>query len=59
MLASDQLGKLRRDYGWTDDASEGEPLGDFWRLGPLLREGAEIAARRYAARHRDEDVGAR
>jgi len=26
------------------------PLGEFWQLGPLLREGAEIAARCYAAR---------
>lgn len=44
--ASGQLGKLRRGYGW-DDGADGEPLGEFWQLGPLLREGAEIAARRY------------
>jgi hypothetical protein len=25
-------------------------LREFWRLGPLLREGAEIAARSYAAK---------
>jgi NAD-dependent dihydropyrimidine dehydrogenase PreA subunit len=54
LLASGQLGRLRHDYGW-DRAPEGEGhLADFWRLGPLLREGAEIAARRYAARHEPE-----
>ncbi len=51
LLASGHLGRLRHDYGW-DRAPEGDgPLQDFWRLGPLLREGAEIAGRRYAARH--------
>lgn len=47
--ASGQLGKLRRGYGW-DEAGDSEPLEEFWRLGPLLREGAEIAARRYQER---------
>ncbi len=47
--ASGHLGKLRRGYGW-DEAGDGEPLDEFWRLGPLLREGAEIAARRYRER---------
>jgi NAD-dependent dihydropyrimidine dehydrogenase PreA subunit len=48
--ASGQLGQLRRDYGWDRDEAEAGHLAEFWRLGPLLREGAEIAERRYAAR---------
>jgi NAD-dependent dihydropyrimidine dehydrogenase PreA subunit len=52
ILASGHLGQLRRDYGWDRAPEPGEGhLRDFWRLGPLLREGAEIAARRYADRH--------
>lgn len=52
ILASGHLGRLRHDYGWNRPAPPGEGhLRDFWRLGPLLREGADIAARRYAARH--------
>lgn len=48
--ASSHLGRLRHDYGWD---REGEPghLAEFWQLGPLLREGAEIAAKRYADKH--------
>jgi NAD-dependent dihydropyrimidine dehydrogenase PreA subunit len=53
-LASGQLGRLRRDYGWTQPAEIERPLADFWRLGPLLREGAQIAADRYARRRRGE-----
>lgn len=52
ILASGQLGRLRHDYGWGRDP-EPETTGhlhDFWHLGRLLREGAEIAARRYAQR---------
>lgn len=48
--ASSHLGRLRRDYGW-DRPEESGHLGEFWRLGPLLREGAEIAAKRYADKH--------
>jgi NAD-dependent dihydropyrimidine dehydrogenase PreA subunit len=48
--ASGHLGRLRRDYGWNRDAAASPPLAEFWQLGPLLREGAEIAARRHAAR---------
>ncbi len=48
--ASGHLGRLRRDYGWTPGEEGPAPLADFWQLGPLLREGAEIAARRYAER---------
>jgi NAD-dependent dihydropyrimidine dehydrogenase PreA subunit len=51
-LAAGHVGRLRHDYGWNREAAEGEGhLRDFWRLGPLLREGAEIAARRYASQH--------
>ncbi len=51
ILASGHLGRLRHDYGWDREALPGEGhLRDFWRLGPLLREGADIAARRYATR---------
>lgn len=45
-----QLGRLRHDYGW--DGSDADPLAEFWQLGPLLREGAEIAAQRYRQRSR-------
>ncbi|NWK96149.1 ferredoxin family protein [Sphingobium lactosutens] len=51
ILESGHLGRLRHDYGWGREAGGDEGhLSDFWRLGPLLREGAEIAARRYAGR---------
>jgi NAD-dependent dihydropyrimidine dehydrogenase PreA subunit len=53
--ASGHLGRLRRDYGWSRDEPQPVPLAEFWRLGPLLREGARIAARRYAGRHGDDD----
>ncbi|MBV9510163.1 MAG: ferredoxin family protein [Caulobacteraceae bacterium] len=49
VAASGQLGRLRRDYGWAG-GGDPAPLGDFWRLGPLLRQGAEIAAERYERR---------
>ena len=56
-LAMGQVGRLRHDYGWDRDAPPEAPhLQDFWQLGPLLREGAEIAARRYAARRADTDI---
>jgi NAD-dependent dihydropyrimidine dehydrogenase PreA subunit len=55
--ASGHLGRLRHDYGWNHrEPHDAAPLADFWQLGPLLREGAEIAARRYAARHADDEV---
>ena len=47
---SGHLGRLRRDYGWSGESDGTPPLAEFWQLGPLLREGAEIAARRYATR---------
>ncbi len=55
--ASGHLGRLRRDYGWNPEPDGPAPLAEFWQLGPLLREGAEIAQRRYAARHSDEEDG--
>jgi NAD-dependent dihydropyrimidine dehydrogenase PreA subunit len=51
ILASGQLGRLRHDYGWDSQSDGAGTLHAFWRLGPLLREGADIAARRYAAAH--------
>ena len=51
ILASGEVGSLRRGYRWTKDGSEPGSLDSFWRLGPLLREGAETAARRYRERH--------
>ncbi len=50
ILGSGEVGKLRHDYGWGETEEAGT-LHHFWRLGPLLREGAEIATRRYAAAH--------
>jgi NAD-dependent dihydropyrimidine dehydrogenase PreA subunit len=52
VLASGHLGRLRHDYGWDDEAQDAGHLAEFWRLGPLLREGAEVAAQRYADRKR-------
>lgn len=47
LLASGQLGQVRRDHGWNAPLDAGQ-LDDYRLLGPLLGEGAEIAARRYA-----------
>ncbi len=44
-LASGQLGRLRRDSGW-DEVSMGADLDLYRLLGPLLNQGAEIAAAR-------------
>jgi NAD-dependent dihydropyrimidine dehydrogenase PreA subunit len=56
LLASGHVGQLRHDYGWDREPEDEEGhLRDFWQLGPLLREGAQIAARRYAARHRADE----
>ena len=52
VLASGQLGQVRRNYGW-DGAPD--PLVNFWRLGPLLGEGAQISAERYARRRAGQD----
>jgi NAD-dependent dihydropyrimidine dehydrogenase PreA subunit len=50
--ASGQLGRLRRDQGW-EVPQDPAPLEAYWRLGPLLGEGAEIAADRYSREHPD------
>jgi NAD-dependent dihydropyrimidine dehydrogenase PreA subunit len=54
VLASGHLGRLRRDYGWDREAEGAGHLAEFWRLGPLLREGADTAARRYHDRLGDK-----
>lgn len=48
VLASGQLGQIRRDHGW-DRPDESSHLDDYRLLGPYLNEGAETAVRRYAA----------
>ncbi|WP_342629580.1 ferredoxin family protein [Nguyenibacter vanlangensis] len=55
ILASGQLGRVRRDHGWTGD--DPDPLSEFWRLGPLLMAGAEIAATRHARMRGEEGHG--
>lgn len=47
LIASGQLGQIRRDHGWNAPLDGGQ-LDDYRLLGPLLNEGAEIAARHYA-----------
>jgi NAD-dependent dihydropyrimidine dehydrogenase PreA subunit len=52
IVESGELGSLRRGYRWTEEGgNEPGSLDLFWRLGPLLREGADTAARRYQGRH--------
>lgn len=48
LVASGQLGQIRRDHGWNEPLAGGQ-LDAYRLLGPLLREGSEIAARRHAA----------
>ncbi|ACB96645.1 4Fe-4S dicluster domain-containing protein [Beijerinckia indica] len=45
------LGQLRRDYEWDAGPDDPAPLREFWRLGPLLMEGAQTAEKRYEERH--------
>jgi NAD-dependent dihydropyrimidine dehydrogenase PreA subunit len=55
ILASGLLGRVRHDQGWNRPGllQGGEDhLDVYWRLGPLLGEGAETAARRYEQRRR-------
>jgi NAD-dependent dihydropyrimidine dehydrogenase PreA subunit len=54
--ASGLLGQMRRDHLWDGAVGDLEPLSEYWRLGPYLMEGAQIAAERYARRH-PQDVG--
>jgi len=50
VLASGQLGQIRRDHGW-DRPSEPGHLDPYRLLGPLLNEGAETAVRRWSVQH--------
>lgn len=59
ILASGQLGRIRHDQGWDRPGLlEGgeDHLSVYWRLGPLLGEGAQTAERRHAQR-RDNGTG--
>lgn len=49
VLASGQLGRIRRDHGW-DRPDESGHLDHYHLLGLLLGQGAETAMRRYSAR---------
>ena len=53
--ASGVLGQMRRDHLWDAPPGDPAPLAEYWRLGPLLREGAQISAARSAARARDAE----
>ena len=55
IIASGQVGRLRRDQGWAA-GGPADPLAEFWRLGPLLQAGAQIAAERYERRRADRDA---
>jgi NAD-dependent dihydropyrimidine dehydrogenase PreA subunit len=50
VIASGHLGRMRLDQGWNHPADR-TPLDQYWRLGPLLGRGAQIAAERYAKQH--------
>jgi NAD-dependent dihydropyrimidine dehydrogenase PreA subunit len=50
--ASGHLGQMRRDQGWNQPGDP-DPLREYWKLGPLLGRGAEIAAERYAKANPD------
>jgi NAD-dependent dihydropyrimidine dehydrogenase PreA subunit len=49
ILASGLLGQMRRDHDW--EVAGADPLREYWRLGPLLMEGAQRAAERYKHSH--------
>ncbi len=53
--ASGVLGQMRRDHLWDAPAGDLEPLKEYWRLGPFLGEGAQIAAARYKRQHPQGD----
>jgi NAD-dependent dihydropyrimidine dehydrogenase PreA subunit len=48
--ASGLLGQMRRDHIWDAPPGDLAPLAEYWRLGPFLMGGAQIAALRYARR---------
>ena len=47
ILASGQLGRVRRDQGWTTPERP-DILDVYWQLGPLLQQGARHAEKRHA-----------
>ena len=49
--ASGLLGQMRRDHIWGAPAGDLAPLSEYWKLGPYLMGGAQIAAERYARRN--------
>jgi len=51
VLASGLMGQMRRDHIWDAPSGDLAPLSEYWRLGPYLMGGAQIAAERYARRH--------
>jgi len=55
-LASGHVGRMRHDQGWNKPEDR-QPLEVYWRLGPLLGQGSEIAGRRYAREHPAEPTG--
>jgi NAD-dependent dihydropyrimidine dehydrogenase PreA subunit len=46
VVASGELGRIRRDHGWDRPGVTGH-LDQYRLLGPLLNEGAETAVWRY------------
>lgn len=46
LLASGQVGRVKRDHGWDAPLDAGQ-LDAYRLLGPLLGEGVEIADRHY------------
>ena len=55
--ASGLLGQMRRDHIWDAPPGDLAPLSEYWRLGPFLMGGAQIAAERYARRHPQAGAG--
>lgn len=51
LLASGQLGQIRRDSGWDLSGDQGQ-LDAYRLLGPLLNEGVDIASRRHEQRRK-------
>jgi NAD-dependent dihydropyrimidine dehydrogenase PreA subunit len=50
--ASGLLGQMRRDHIWDAPAGDLAPLSEYWRLGPYLMGGVQIAAARHAGREK-------
>ena len=54
--ASGLLGQMRRDHVWDAEPGDLAPLSEYWKLGPYLMGGSQIAAERYAARHKPAET---